>query len=86
VITEYELYADERRPSRENKWFWLGGVVCTDKGRSRLLAGLSDVRTHYGMSHEMKWGRVSPYHLEAYRAWADVFFKDPFARFSGSSP
>jgi hypothetical protein len=82
LVTEYELYADERRPSRENKWFWFGGVVCTDKGRSRLLAGLSNVRTQYSMSHEMKWGRASTYHFEAYRAWVDVFFNDPFVRFS----
>ncbi len=40
MITEYELYADERRPSRTGRWLWLGGVVCTDRGRARLLRGL----------------------------------------------
>jgi hypothetical protein len=82
LVTEYELYADERRPSREHKLLWFGGLVCTDTGRSRLLSGLSHVRTHYDMTHEMNWGRVSQYHFDAYRAWVDVFFQDPFARFS----
>lgn len=30
----------------------------------------------------MKWGKVSQRYLEAYRAWVDVFFEDPFVRFS----
>jgi hypothetical protein len=82
MVTEYELYADERRPSRENQWLWFGGVVCTDKRSPRLRSRLADIRTHYGMTHEMKWGRVSQYHFDAYCAWVDVFFDDPFARFS----
>jgi hypothetical protein len=67
--------------------------VCTNKGRARLLGGLSDVRTHYGLSEEivsdhgmrppeMKWEKISRYYLDAYRAWVDIFFEDPFARFS----
>jgi hypothetical protein len=83
MITEYELYADERETQgRSGHWFWLGGVVCTDKGRARLLGGLSDVRARYGLSREMKWRKVSQRHLDAYRAWVDVFFDDPSARFS----
>jgi hypothetical protein len=83
MITEFELYADERETKgRSGHWFWLGGVVCTDKGRARLLGGLSDVRARYGPSREMKWRKVSQRHLDAYRAGVDVFFDDPFARFS----
>jgi hypothetical protein len=80
MVTEYELYSDERMT--EGRWLWLGGVVCTDKGRSRLLSRLSDVRARYLLSHEMKWGRVSNRHWDAYRAWVDVFFFDSYARFS----
>jgi hypothetical protein len=85
LITEYELYADERETkSRSGHYFWLGGVVCTDKGRSRLLDGLSKVRSRYARSGEMKWGKVSDYAdtLDVYRAWVDIFFEDPFARYS----
>jgi hypothetical protein len=79
MTTEYQLYADERWTGH---WFWLGGVVGTDKGCSRLLRELSDVRAHHGLSREMKWEKVSKSYFDAYRAWVDVFFEDPFVRFS----
>jgi hypothetical protein len=79
MTTEYQLYADERKAGH---WFWFGGVVGTDRGCSRLLRELSDVRAHHGLSREMKWGKVSQGYLDAYRAWVDVFFEDPFVRFS----
>jgi hypothetical protein len=79
MTNEYQLYADERWTGH---WFWLGGVVGTDKGCSRLLRELSDVRAHHGLSREMKWEKVSKSYFDAYRAWVDVFFEDPFVRFS----
>src|SRR6266540_5090572 len=83
MVTEYELYADERETrGHSGHWLWLGGVVCTDKGRARLLDGLLEVRGRYGLLHEMKWQKVSQRHWGAYRAWVDVFFDDPSARFS----
>jgi hypothetical protein len=78
-MNEYELYADERRTG---PFFWLGGLICTDKGRSRLLSKLSDVRLQYNLGREMKWARVSQAYYDAYRSWADVFLSDPFARYS----
>jgi len=30
----------------------------------------------------MKWEKVSRRYADAYRAWIDVFFEDPFARYS----
>jgi hypothetical protein len=83
VVTEYELYADERETRGQIcHYFWLGGVVCTDKGRSRLLNELRDVRVRYGLTKEMKWDKISRRYVDAYCAWTDVFFEDPFARFS----
>jgi hypothetical protein len=78
-MNEYELYADERQT---RPFFWLGGVICTDKGRSRLLGKLLDVRSQYSLEREMKWRRVSRAYFDAYRSWVDVFLGDPFARFS----
>lgn len=49
MTTEYQLYADEQIT---NPWLWFGGVVGTDKGCSRLLRELSDVRAHHGLLHE----------------------------------
>ena len=34
------------------------------------------------MKWEMKWEKVSRRYADAYRAWIDVFFEDPFARYS----
>src|SRR5262245_3208380 len=78
-MNEYELYADERQT---RPFFWLGGVVSTDKGRSRLLGKLSHVRSQYNLQREMKWTRVSKAYFDAYQSWVEVFFNDPFARFS----
>jgi hypothetical protein len=83
MITEYELYSDEREVSVEGRRrFFLGGVVCTQTGRDRLLTSLSRVRQRFSLSREMKWGKVSDRYLDAYKGWTDVFFNDPFSRFS----
>lgn len=82
---EYELYADERMTSKAGKpgkWFWLGGLVCTERGGARLREGLSKVRFDHNLTSEMKWKKISERYLTAYCSWVDVFFNDPFARFS----
>lgn len=82
MITEYELYSDERRhKSKTEEYLVLGGVVCTDKGSKRLRNALSKVRKNFNLSSEMRWGKVSNKYLDAYKAWMNVFFEDPFARF-----
>ena len=83
MITEYELYSDEREHKNANgKHLLLGGVVCTDNGRVRISGALSQVRTDFSLSHEMRWAKVSNAYLDAYKEWMDVFFKDPYLRFS----
>ena len=83
MITEYELYSDERKMSIPGvRYLFLGGVICTDRGRQRLLANVNAVREKHALGHEMKWGRVSSHHLDAYRAYLSVFFSDPYVRFS----
>jgi hypothetical protein len=83
MITEYELYSDERRVSFSGRrYLFVGGVVCTQTGRDRLLYSLSQVRSSYHLLHEMKWEKVSRRYLKAYKSWVDVFFDDPFSRFS----
>ena len=83
MITEYELYSDERKVSVSGRRYLLvGGVVCTRTARDRLLTSLSRVRNRHQLSHEMKWGKVSARYLDAYKQWVDVFFDDPFSRFS----
>lgn len=80
MITEYELYSDERYEDGEK--LLLGGLVVTDRGRVRIANSLQSLRSQYGLSHEMRWGRVSRRYLKAYEEWVDAFFTDPFARFS----
>jgi hypothetical protein len=83
MIAEYELYSDERWVSPAGRrHLVIGGVVCTRTARDRLVSSLSQVRGRHDLSREMKWGKVSGRYLDAYRQWADVFFDDPFSRFS----
>lgn len=83
MITEYELYSDERvQKSANRKHLVLCGLVCTDKARGRLLDALKKVRTKFSLSHEVRWAKVSNAYLEAYKAWIDVFFDDQYARFT----
>jgi hypothetical protein len=81
VITEYELYSDERKDTPRG-FLILGGVVCTDRGRERLLTALARTRAHHRVDVEVHWKKTSTHCLSAYKAWLDVFFDDPHARFS----
>jgi len=81
MITEYELYSDERKDTPKG-YLILGGVVCTDSGRKRLLASLSDARKCYRLVHEIGWGKVSKSYLDGYKAYLDAFFDDAHARYS----
>jgi hypothetical protein len=80
MITEYELYSDERYEG-QNKLL-LGGLVVTDAGRERIARRLGEVRSQYSLVREMRWGKVSKEYLGAYKEWVETFFSDPFARFS----
>jgi len=80
VITEYELYTDERY--HLNRYLMLGGIICTNKRRELLLENLRQIREKFGLTAELRWGKVSNRFLGAYKAWVDVFLKDPFARFT----
>ena len=83
MITEYELYSDERYDRQiGHKYLVLGGVVCTDRRREILWSELAKVRDRFNLSGEMRWQKVSLKYLECYRAWVDSFFDDKFARFS----
>ena len=81
MITEYELYSDERKDTPKG-FLILGGVVCTDSGRARLLAALAKVRKCHALQGEIRWTKTSDYCLNGYKAWIDVFFGDPHARYS----
>jgi hypothetical protein len=81
MITEYELYSDERKETHNgNSYLTIGGLVCTDKGRDRLLAKLKPLRTV--LTGEVGWKKISTFHVQTYKAWLDVFFDDPYARYS----
>lgn len=80
MIGEYEIYADERYHLQ--RYLMIGGIICTDRRRGDLHKRLMQVRSDFGLAREMRWTKVSREFLDAYKAWADVFLKDPFARFS----
>ena len=80
MITEYELYSDERY--EDQKRLLLGGLIVTDRGRERITSHLEQVRSQYSLSREMRWGKVSEQYIKAYKEWIETFFSDPFARFS----
>ncbi len=70
------------RQTRQRGFLILGGVVCTDRGRDRLLAALANVRSCHALDREFHWGKTSAHCLNGYKAWIDVFFDDPHARYS----
>ncbi len=79
--TCYELYSDERfHPG--NRYLILGGVICTMQRGEQLVQRLAQVRATFNLTREMHWEKVSKAYLGAYKAWADVFLQDDFARFS----
>jgi hypothetical protein len=80
MITEYELYSDERY--QDSSSLLLGGVICTEQRRAILESALRKVRSEATLTHEMRWAKVSKKYLDAYKAWIDVFFDDPYPRFS----
>ncbi len=83
MITEYELYSDERyQKHQNNNYLLLGGIICTNKGRERLHYRLKEVRDDFELTREMRWRKMSKRYLKAYKTWVDVFFEDPFARYS----
>ncbi len=80
MIGEYEIYADEHYHAQ--RYLMVGGIICTDKRRESLRERLIQLRKEFGLAREMRWAKVSRQYLDAYKAWADVFLKDRFARFS----
>jgi hypothetical protein len=83
MITEYELYSDEREVHyQNNRYLFIGGLVCTNNGRARIFERLREVRKKHDLTKEMKWQKVSRRYIDAYRDWVDVFFSDPYARYS----
>jgi hypothetical protein len=83
MITEYELYSDERyQRHQNNRYLFIGGIICTAKRRELLHQQLLEVRRGFDLTHEMRWKKMSPASLEAYKAWVNVFFEDPFVRYS----
>lgn len=80
MISEYEIYADERYHAR--RYLMIGGIICTDRRRELLHEHLMQVRRESGLAREMRWTKVSTRFIDAYKAWANVFLEDPFARFS----
>jgi hypothetical protein len=81
MVTEYKLYSDERY--YDNRCNFFGGLICTDLGVIRINTKCAEVRERFKLVRELKWGKISKDYLEAYKAWADIFFDDPFARFVG---
>jgi hypothetical protein len=82
MITEHRLYSDEHQHELVGSTALVfGGLICTDKGATRLGNQLQDVRMRYDLVGEMHWSRLKPQKLRAYTAWVDVFCNDPHARF-----
>jgi hypothetical protein len=58
MITKYELYSDERMEAQGgSRYLSIGGVICTYRGRERLLAELQQVRRSHALNQEMRWER-----------------------------
>jgi hypothetical protein len=86
MVNYYELYTDETYiniKAQSQEYMVLGGLICTDKGRERLLVKLEQVRKQHNKGGEMKWNKISNSKLdfEAYKDWVNVFFEDRFARY-----
>jgi Protein of unknown function (DUF3800) len=85
MVIYYEMYVDETKLNVHHQYYWiLGGLICTDTGRDRLHNHLRAIREELNWNGEMKWNKISKSQRDfvAYKAWVDVFFRDPFARYS----
>lgn len=77
----YDLYGDEtflRGPLA----FGFGAVICSPARAKRLVDGISQVREKFGARSEIKWRKTSPHVSNFYKEIMDVFFDDPWPRFS----
>lgn len=55
----------------------LGGIVTSIASARTLEEEIAKLKESAGIKPEMKWGRVSAYHYENYRALVDLFFDPP---------
>lgn len=80
-LTARSLYCDETRTDGGGPFF-LGVLDCSPRRAELLTAAVDRVRQDHRCHGEMKWTKVSGRMLPVYKAFADVFLQDRYARFS----
>lgn len=72
----YRFYCDESS-HRKLRYFFFGGLLVDSADEAALAEQFSQLRRGVGLGREIKWGKVSRYHLEAYKRIADFYFSHP---------
>jgi hypothetical protein len=70
-----DVYADESS-QQGHRYLVLGALIVERDQVATATEKIQHARSAHGLSqHEVKWGRVSNYHAEGYRAIVDAFFE-----------
>lgn len=80
-VQNYALYGDEtflRGPLA----FAFGALICSSARAERLRNAMRGVRMEFGVTSEVKWTKTSGHTVEFYKRIIDVFFDDPWPKFS----
>ena len=78
--SDQSLYCDESGVHRSDGFFF--GALCGSPNRAKILRDkIREFRVAHGCTREMKWTKVSTGMLDAYKAFVDLFFDDPFSYF-----
>jgi len=72
----YDVFVDESSQTKHD-YLLLGGIIIPSVNTPRLEEKIAELKQQYRISKEMKWTRVSRYHLGAYKALVDIFFDAP---------
>lgn len=81
-LTYATLFCDESDVQGSGS-FYFGALMCSVERAVILDTELKAIKQSFSCTgHEMKWTKVSQRMLPAYRAFAHVFFDDPYSQFT----
>ncbi len=80
---DVSIYCDESRHEGQSnqRYMVIGGLWLPREKRGEILAGLRAVQTQYGITSELKWGKVSKAKLLGYQAVVDFISTQPQVHF-----
>lgn len=79
----YNVYCDEscHLENDQKKAMVLGGIFCPKMEVSLINQKMRELKVAHGMTHEIKWTKVSEQRLPFYKSIVDLFFENKFITF-----